>query len=243
MSGHSKWSTIKRKKGAADAKRGKIFTRCIHEITTAVKEGGGGDPDGNPRLRLAIDNARSYNMPGENIERAIRRATGEEKGEEKVEIYYEGYGPGGTAILVQVLTDNRNRAVGEVRHAFSRSGGALGESGCVNWMFTTKGIIAIEKTCVTEDKLFEVALEAGAEDILEEEDFWEVRCQPSLLTTVHNSILSLGKIEASEVQMIPSTRIELRGKEKAQMEKLIDSLEDLDDVVNVYTNCDFAEEE
>lgn len=241
MSGHSKWSTIKRKKGAADQKRGKMFTRCIHEISTAVREGGGGDPDGNPRLRLAIDKAKAVNMPNDTIDRAIRRATGEEKGEEKVEVTYEGYGAGGTAILVETITENRNRTVGEVRHAFSRCGGSLGETGCVGWMFKKKGVIALAKNLASEEVVMEKALEAGAEDVADAEDTWDITCAPADYMAVHEALSKFGSLELSEIQMVPSTRIAVQGKEAEQVERLLEMLEDLEDVVNVYSNCDFPE--
>lgn len=242
MSGHSKWSTIKRKKGAADQKRGKMFTRCIHEIGTAVKEGGGGDASANPRLRFAIDRAKAVNMPNDTIERAIKRATGEEKGDEKVSVFYEGYGPGGIAVLAETLTENKNRTVSEVRHAFSRAGGSLGETGCVNWMFNKKGVLLVNKKDISEDSIMEKALEAGADDVADADEFWEITCEPGMFTAVHQSLSSSVKFELAEVQMIPSTRLEVRGKEAEQMERLIDMLEDLDDVLNVYTNCDFVDE-
>jgi YebC/PmpR family DNA-binding regulatory protein len=178
MSGHSKWATIKHKKGALDAKRGKIFTRLIKEITIAAKTGGGGDPDGNPRLRTAIAAAKAENMPADNIKRAIQRGTGELEGVSYEEITYEGYGPGGVAIIVDVLTDNKNRAVSEIRHAFSKNGGNLGESNSVSWMFTKKGVITIAKSAASEDKLTEIVLEAGAEDLNDEGENWEVLTDP-----------------------------------------------------------------
>src|SRR5271154_7144640 len=177
MSGHSKWATIKHKKGATDAKRGKIFTRLIKEITIAAKSGGG-DPDGNPRLRGAIVAAKAENIPADNIKRAIQRCTGELEGVSYEEITYEGYGPGGVALIVDVLTDNKNRAVSEIRHAFSKNGGNLGAEGAVSWMFTKKGVIVIAKNGVNEDKLTEVVLDAGADDLSDEGDTWEVLCDP-----------------------------------------------------------------
>lgn len=246
MSGHSKWSTIKRKKGAADQKRGKQFTRCIHEITVAVREGGGGNSEGNSRLRLAIDKAKANNMPNDTIERAIRRATGEEKGEDKSEVTYEGYGPGGTAFLVETVTSNKNRTVGEVRHSFTRCGGSLGETGCVNWMFHQKGLLIFPKGNISEEELMEKALEVGAEDIVDSGDMWEITCPPNMFTTVYDALLPLvepkGKFEVAEIQMIPSNRIEVAGKEAEQVLRLIEMLEELDDVVNVYSNCDLPED-
>ena len=239
MSGHSKWSKIKRAKGAQDKKRGKIFTRCIHEISTAVREGGGPDPDSNPRLRLAMDKARSSNMPGDNIARAIKRASGGDKDSIQSEVVYEGYGPGGTAVLVETLTDNRNRTVGEIRHAFSRAGGALGENGCVAWMFSKKGLIVIEKGNVSEDDVMEVALDAGADDVAQEDDAFEVTCDPSVFVSVRAALESKFKIVEAEVQMIPTTTQKLSGKEADQMIRLVETLEDLDDVMSVATNCEF----
>lgn len=241
MSGHSKWSTIKRKKGAADAKRGKIFTRVIHEITTAVREGGGGDPDANPRLRLAIDKGKSVNMPNDNIDRAIKRATGEIAGDEQLELTYEGYGPGGTAVMVEVLTNNKNRTVGEVRFAFSRCGGNLGENGCVNYLFTEKGLIIVKKDQVDEDTLMELALEAGADDVQEEGDSWEVTCDPAKFIDVKTAIEKKMAIDLAEVQMLPSTYVTISGKNAEQMIRLNEMLDDLDDVVNVYANCDIEQ--
>ena len=177
MSGHSKWATIKHKKGATDAKRGKIFTRLIKEITIAAKSGGG-DPDGNPRLRTAILAAKAENMPADNIKRAIQRGTGELEGLSYEELTYEGYGPGGVAIIIEVLTDNKNRAVSEVRHAFSKNGGNLGADGAVSWMFTKKGVISIDKDSADEDKLMEIVLESGAEDLNDEGTHWEILCDP-----------------------------------------------------------------
>lgn len=242
MSGHSKWSTIKRKKGAADQKRGKIFTRCIHEITIAVKEGGGGDPSGNPRLRLAVDKAKSVNMPNENIDRAIKRATGELKGEEQHEIVYEGYGPGGTAVLVEVLTDNRNRTVSDIRHAFTKCGGALGEAGCVAWMFNKKGLCVLAKSAAPEELLMEVALEAGADDVQDGGEVWEVTSEPKSFPTVRAALEGRFALESAEVQWLPQTRNLLSGKDAEQMMRLLELLDDLDDVLNVAANCDFAEE-
>lgn len=244
MSGHSKWSTIKRKKGAADAKRGKIFTRCIHELTVAVREGGGiGDPTLNPRLRFALDKAKAANMPNDTIDRAIKRATGELKDDTvSQELTYEGYGPGGTAVLLEVVTDNKNRTVGEVRHAFSRCGGTLGENGCVAWMFKKKGILAIQKHLMSEEQVMECALEAGAEDVTDEGEIWEVVCEPSAFFGVRTALEGRVALETAEVAMIPASRIAVQGKEAEQMERLLDLLEDLDDVLNVYSNCDFVEQ-
>jgi YebC/PmpR family DNA-binding regulatory protein len=238
MSGHSKWATIKHKKGALDAKRGKIFTRLIKEITISAKQGGG-DPDGNPRLRGAIAAAKAENMPADNIKRAIQRGTGELEGVSYEEITYEGYGPGGVAVIIDVLTDNKNRAVSEIRHAFSKNGGNLGESNSVSWMFTKKGVIVVAKDAVSEDKLTEIVLDAGAEDLSDEGDNWEVLCEPKEFEAVTNA-LKAAKItpEHAEVTMISSTYTKLEGATANQMVRLLETLEDLDDAQNVYSNFD-----
>jgi YebC/PmpR family DNA-binding regulatory protein len=241
MSGHSKWATIKHKKGATDAKRGRIFTRLIKEITIAAK-GGGGDPDGNPRLRTAILAAKAENMPAENIKRAIQRGTGELEGLSYEEILYEGYGPGGVAVMVQVLTDNKNRAVSEIRHAFSKNNGNLGESGSVGYMFTKKGMIVVDKAAVNEDKLTELALDAGADDLSDEGETWEVITGPKEYDAVLEAIKAAGvKPEHAEVTMIPSTYQKLEGAQANAMLRLLEVLEDLDDTQNVYTNFDMDE--
>jgi YebC/PmpR family DNA-binding regulatory protein len=241
MSGHSKWATIKHKKGAADAKRGKIFTRLIKEITIAAK-GGGGDPDGNPRLRTAILAAKAENMPADNIKRAIQRGTGELEGLSYEEIVYEGYGPGGVAIMVQVLTDNKNRAVSEIRHAFTKNNGNLGEAGSVGYLFAKKGLIIVDKAKVSEDKLTEIALDAGADDLSDEGDSWEVLTDPKEFDAVLAAIKA-AKIEPehAEVTMIASTYQKLEGPQAAAMMRLLEVLEDLDDTQNVYTNFDMDE--
>jgi YebC/PmpR family DNA-binding regulatory protein len=238
MSGHSKWATIKHKKGALDAKRGKIFTRLIKEITIAAKQGGG-DPDGNPRLRGAIAAAKAENMPADNIKRAIQRGTGELEGVSYEEITYEGYGPGGVAVIIDVLTDNKNRAVSEIRHAFSKNGGNLGESNSVSWMFTKKGVIVVAKDAVSEDKLTEIVLDAGADDLSDEGDNWEILCDPKEFENVTNA-LKAAKItpEHAEVTMISSTYTKLEGATANQMMRLLETLEDLDDAQNVYSNFD-----
>jgi YebC/PmpR family DNA-binding regulatory protein len=243
MSGHSKWATIKHKKGALDAKRGKIFTRLIKEVTIAAKQGGG-DPDGNPRLRGAIAAAKAENMPADNIKRAIQRGTGELEGVSYEEITYEGYGPGGVAVIVDVLTDNKNRAVSEVRHAFSKNGGNLGESNSVSWMFTKKGVIVVAKDAASEDKLTEIVLESGAEDLNDEGDNWEILCDPKEFENVV-AALKAAKItpEHAEVTMISSTYTKLEGTTASQMMRLLDTLEDLDDAQNVYSNFDMSSQE
>jgi YebC/PmpR family DNA-binding regulatory protein len=238
MSGHSKWATIKHKKGALDAKRGKIFTRLIKEVTIAAKQGGG-DPDGNPRLRGAIAAAKAENMPADNIKRAIQRGTGELEGVNYEEITYEGYGPGGVAVIVDVLTDNKNRAVSEVRHAFTKNGGNLGESNSVSWMFTKKGVIVVAKDAASEDKLTEIVLEAGGDDLADEGDNWEILCDPKEFENVV-AALKNAKItpEHAEVTMISSTYTKLEGTTANQMMRLLETLEDLDDAQNVYSNFD-----
>ena len=240
MSGHSKWATIKHKKGALDAKRGKIFTRLIKEITIAAKQGGG-DPDGTARLRGAIAAAKAENMPADNIKRAIQRGTGELEGVSYEEITYEGYGPGGVAVIVDVLTDNKNRAVSEIRHAFSKNGGNLGAEGAVSWMFTKKGVIAVDKS-VNEEKLTEVVLEAGADDLSDEGEHWEVLCDPKQFEAVTEALKAAGiKPEHAEVTMISSTYTKLEGSQANAMIRLLEVLEDLDDTQNVYSNFDMDE--
>ncbi len=242
MSGHSKWSTIKRKKGVADAKRGKIFTRCIHEISVAVKEGGGPDPSGNPRLRFAIDKAKSLSMPKDNIDRAVRRAAGLEKGEQQQEIIYEGYGPGGVAVLVEVITDNKNRTVGEVRNIFSKCGGALGENGCVSWMFHKRGLFLIKHETIAEERLMEMALDAGAQDVSDAGDMWEVVCDTPEFTKL-KSVFDNAKIdcELAEIQQLPENRVSVEGKEAEQITRMVEMLDELDEVMNVAVNCDVKE--
>ena len=243
MSGHSKWSTIKRKKGAIDAKRGKIFTRLIKEITVAARSGGG-DPEGNPRLRSAISTAKAENMPKDNIARAIKKGTGEIAGEVYDEIMYEGYGPGGVAILVECLTDNRNRTVADVRHYFAKSNGNLGESGCVAYMFDKKGLILVDKTTITEDELMDKALEAGAEDVVEEESEFQIVTAPEDFDDVRNALEEGGVsfLDAS-VSMIPQNTVEVVDEKIARsLMKLMESLEDHDDVQNVYANFDIDDD-
>jgi len=242
MSGHSKWATIKHKKGALDAKRGKIFTRLIKEITIAAK--GGGDPDGNPRLRTAILAAKAENMPADNIKRAIQRGTGELEGATYEEISFEGYGPGGVAIIVEVLTDNRNRAVSEVRHAFTKNGGNLGESGSVRFMFSKKGLIAVEKSAADEEQLMNIVLEHGGEDLNDQGDTWEIITDPGSYEAVANAVKAANiPSVASEVTMIASTYTKLEGTAANQMMRLLETLEDLDDVQNVYSNFDMDAEQ
>ncbi len=242
MSGHSKWSTIKRKKAALDAKRGKIFTKLIKEITIAAKTGGG-DPDANPRLRLAIDNAKAANMPADNIERAIKKATGELEGVNYTELNYEGYGPGGVAILIEAMTDNKNRTVAEVRHLLSKHGGSLGESGSVAWMFDRKGVITLPAQGKTEDDIMEIVLEAGADDISREDDFFEITTDIESFEPVRKSLIEAGlEVENASLQWIAKNTVAVEGETAEKLEKLIDALEDNDDVQNVYSNADFPEE-
>lgn len=239
MSGHSKWSTIKRKKGAIDAKRGKIFTRLIKEITVAARAGGG-DPEGNPRLRSAILTAKTENMPKDNIARAIKKGTGEIAGEIYDEIMYEGYGPGGVAVLVECMTDNRNRTVADVRHFFAKSNGNLGESGCVAYMFDKKGLILVDKTKISEDELMEMALEAGAEDVVEEESEFHIYTAPEDFDSIRSSLEERGlSFVDAQVSMIPQNTVEVTDEKVARsLMKLMENLEDHDDVQNVYANFD-----
>jgi YebC/PmpR family DNA-binding regulatory protein len=242
MSGHSKWATIKHKKGALDAKRGKIFTRLLKEIAVAAK--GGGNPDTNARLRTAVLAAKSENMPQDNIKRAIQRGTGELEGLSYEEISFEGYGPGGVAVIVDVTTDNRNRAVSEIRHAFSKNGGNLGESGSVRFMFSKKGIIAIEKAAATEDQLMDIVLEHGGEDLNDEGDTWEILTDPAAHEAVAAAIKAAGiPTVMSEVTMVASTYTKLEGNAANQMIRLLEALEDCDDTQNVYSNFDMDAEQ
>lgn len=244
MSGHNKWSSIKHKKGAADAKKGKIFTKLIKEITVAAKTGGG-DPDSNARLRTAILAAKAENMPNDNITRAIKKGTGELEGAAAYEdVIYEGYGPGGTALMVEVLTDNKNRTVSDIRHIFTRSNGNLGESGSVAWMFKKKGVVAIPASSVTEDELMETGLEAGAEDVINDGDIFMLYTDPASLESVRTALESKNvKIESAEISMIPNTTVKLSGKDAESMLKLIENLEDNDDVQKVHSNFDIDDEE
>lgn len=243
MSGHSKWHSIRHKKAAVDAKRGKLFTKLIKEITVAARLGGG-DPNANPRLRTAIEAAQDANMPKENIIRAIKRGTGELEGVSYEEAVYEGYGPGGTAILVNVLTDNKNRTTAEVRHLFTKFGGSLGDSGCVSWMFNKRGLIQIPKSAVDEDTIFEIAIDAGAEDVnMDDEEFYEIYTSPGDLIDIKNKIAEKGiKIENAEVTMIPQNTVHLEGEDAKKLLNLINALEDHDDVQNVYSNFDIPDE-
>ncbi len=241
MSGHSKWHSIKHKKGALDAKRGKLFTKFIKEITVAARSGGG-DPDGNARLRKAIADAKAGNMPNDTIDRAIRRGTGEEEGVNYEEITYEGYGPCGVALLIDAVTDNRNRTVAEIRHLFSKNGGNLGESGSVGWMFEKKGYIVVDKTAKAEDELFELAIDAGADDLRDDEDNFEIITTPDNFDGVLNAVKGAGiEPHVAEVSMVPQNYIKLEGADARQMLKLMESLEDHDDVQKVSANFDISE--
>jgi YebC/PmpR family DNA-binding regulatory protein len=242
MSGHNKWSSIKHKKGAADAKRGKIFSRLIKEITVAARMGGG-DPNANPRLRSAITAAKGENMPKDNIERAIKKGTGELEGVNYEEVIYEGYAPGGAAVLVECLTDNKNRAVADVRHLFNKSGGNLGENGCVAWMFDKKGLIVINKNAAEEDQLMEIAIDAGAEDVNDEGDSFEVITSTGDFETVKEALEKASiSIDMAEISMIPQNMLNLQGKEAEQTVRLMDALEDCDDVQKIYTNADIPDD-
>ena len=243
MSGHSKWSTIKRKKGATDAKRGKLFTKVIKEIMVAARFGGG-DINANPRLRAAVLAGKAENMPKDNIERAIKKGTGELEGVNYEELVYEGYGPGGVAMILEVLTDNKNRTVADVRHTFSKHNGSLGEGGCVSWMFEKKGLILLDKSGTDEDRLIEVALDAGALDVKNTDKEFEVTTDVGKFGEVKKAIEGAGfKPNFAEVTMVPQSTIRLTGKEAEQMLKLMEGLEDSDDVQKVYANFDIADEE
>jgi YebC/PmpR family DNA-binding regulatory protein len=242
MSGHSKWSSIKHKKAKTDAARGKVFTKLIREITVAAREGGG-DPEGNPRLRLAIQVAKEQNMPNDNIQRAIKKGTGELEGVRFEEFTYEGYGPAGVALLIDALTDNKNRTTAEVRHALTKHNGNLGESGCVAWNFETKGVVRVNKGQCDEETLMEAALEAGADDVKEEEDFFEVHTEPGSLAVVSDA-LKTGNVpyESAEIEKVPKTLVKVDGDEAKKILKLMDMLEDLDDVQRVSSNFDIPDE-
>jgi YebC/PmpR family DNA-binding regulatory protein len=241
MSGHSKWHSIKHKKGALDAKRGKLFTKFIKEITVAARSGGG-DPNGNARLRKAISDAKAGNMPNDTIDRAIRRGTGEEEGVNYEEITYEGYGPGGVALLIESVTDNRNRTVAEIRHIFSKNGGNLAAAGSVNWMFDKKGYIVVDKATKAEDELFDVAIEAGADDLRDDEDNFEIITSPENFEKVVSAVKAAGvEPQVAEVSMVPQNYVKLEGQDARQMLKLMEALEDHDDVQKVSANFDISE--
>lgn len=241
MSGHSKWAGIKHRKAAVDAQRGKMFTKIIREITVAAKQGGG-NPDTNPRLRKAIEDAKDYNMPANNIKRAIQRGTGELEGVSYEECIYEGYGPGGVAVMVKVLTDNRNRVTSELRKIFSQHNGNLGEAGCVSWMFSQKGLISISKKRIAEEDLMALTLESGVEDIqTDDKDFYQIIISPSDFEKVKDAMKKIG-IEKSEITMVPKTYIKLEGQQAEQMLHLMNALDDNEDIQAVYANFDIPDE-
>ena len=236
MSGHSKWATIKRKKAVTDAKRGKMFTRLIKEIAIAARDGG--DPSGNPRLRLAIDNAKAQNMPADNIDRAIKKATGELEGQQYVELIYEAYGPVGSAIIVEVATDNKNRTVAEIRHIFSKNSGNMAESGSVLWMFDRKGIITIPAEGKTEDDMMEIILDAGADDLQSEEGYFIVQTAVEDFETVRKALLAKNiAMENASLQWVAKNTINVGGEDAIKLDKLIEALEDHDDAQNVFHNA------
>ncbi len=243
MSGHNKWSSIKHKKGAADAKRGKVFTKIIKEIIVAARAGGG-DPEMNPRLRTAVATAKAANMPKDNIERGIKKGTGDLDGVNYEEYSYEGYGPGGAAIMLDIMTDNKNRTAADIRHIFSKGNGNLGENGCVAWIFETKGVIICERDKVDAEALFELALEAGAEDVIDEEgeEIIEIYTAPESFEDVRQELERAGvEMASAAVDKIPSNTVNLEGKYAEQMLRLMDNLEDCDDVQKVYSNFDIDE--
>ena len=243
MSGHSKWHSIKHKKGAADAKRGKIFTRIAREITVAARDGGG-DPDMNARLRKAVSDAKSANMPNDNIDRAIKRGTGEIEGISYDEITYEAYGPGGVAIMIEAMTDNRNRTVAELRHLLSKNNGNLGESGSVSWMFDRKGYFVVPKDQRSEDELFDIVIEAGADDLNDDNGSFEIFTDQDAYEQVKKALDAAGiALQVSEISMIPQNYIKLEGSDAQQMVKLYEAIDDHDDVQNVYANFDIDESE
>jgi YebC/PmpR family DNA-binding regulatory protein len=242
MSGHSKWSSIKHKKAKTDAVRGKVFTKLIREITISAREGGG-DPTGNPRLRLAVQTAKEANMPAENIERAIKKGTGELEGQILEEFWYEGYGPAGVALIIDVVSDNRNRTTGEVRHALTKHGGSLGENGCVAWTFDTLGVVTVNREGVDEDKLMAAALDAGARDVNDEGESFDVYTAPTDLSSVCEALTAAGfAYLAAEVQKVPRTFVKVDGDDARKVIRLVEALEDLDDVQRVSANFDIPDE-
>ncbi|MBI4547305.1 MAG: YebC/PmpR family DNA-binding transcriptional regulator [Ignavibacteriae bacterium] len=241
MSGHSKWATIKRKKAVTDAKRGKAFTQIIKEITIAARMGGG-DPRGNPRLRLAIEKAKAANMPADNIKRAIQKGTGELPGVAYEDVTYEGYGPGGVALLIECVTDNKNRTVSEIRHILERNNGKLGATNSVTWMFHRKGVIHVNKAVYSEDELLDIILEAGAEDMRTDEEMYEITTAPEHFETVKNTLEAQGiKVSDAEIQMVPENIVKVEGKDVEAVLKLMEALEEHDDVQHVYSNFDIDE--
>lgn len=243
MSGHSKWHTIKHKKGALDAKRGKTFTRIIKELTVAARNGGG-DPDTNPRMRTVIAEAKSVNMPADNIKKAIQRGTGELPGVSYDEVVYEGYGPGGAAVIIEALTDNKNRTVGELRHMLTKHNGNLAESNAVAWMFAKKGYIVVDKAAVNEEALLNTVLEAGGDDLRDDGESWEILTEPSAFDAVRDAVKALGIEPASaQIAMLPQNYVKLEGKDATHMVRLMDALDDHDDVKQVWSNFDIEEKE
>jgi len=243
MSGHSKWATIKHKKAATDAKRGRVFTRLIREISIAARSGGG-DPDTNPRLRTAVATAKNENMPNENIERAILRGTGQLEGEQYEEVMFEGYGPGGVGMLIQVVTTNRNRTVGEMRHLISKNGGNMAEAGAVGWMFHRKGEIVVPKEAASEDSLLGIVVDAGGEDLKDDGSSWYIVTPPDALESVREALTKAGiKPTSAELSMVPQNYIKLTGPQAQQMLRLVEALEEHDDVQHVYANFDIDESE
>jgi len=244
MSGHSKWSTIKHKKAAKDAKRGKMFTKLIREITVAARMGNSGDPNFNPRLRTAILAAKAASMPNDNIDRAIKKGIGEGGGAAYEDVMYEGYGPGGVAIMVRALTDNRNRTVADVRGIFQRGGGSIGEAGCVGWMFQRRGVLVVSGRALDEDALMEITLEAGGDDVTGGDAAWEITTSPEAFEAVRDALDKAGAtIESAEITMVPSNTVSVTGHDAQQLLKLLESLEDHDDVQAVSANADLDEEE
>ncbi len=242
MAGHSKWHNIQHRKGRQDAKRGKVFTKAAKEVIIAARHGGG-DPSANPRLRQAIANARSVNLPKDKIETAIKKGTGELEGEDLQEITYEGYGPGGVALLIETATDNRNRTVSEVRHILTKHGGSMGETGCVNWLFDRKGVIIFEKDKATEDQLMEIGLEAGAEDVVDDGDYWEVHASPEDLDGVQQAFDDAEMVyDRCEMTMVPQNTVEVDANTGRKLIKMLDLLDDNEDVQNVHSNFDLPEE-
>lgn len=242
MAGHSKWAQIKRKKAVTDARRGQLWTKLLKEVTVAARMGGG-DPDGNPRLRTAIQEAKGANCPNDNIERAIKRGTGELEGVSYEEVSYEGYGPGGVAILVEVVTDNRNRSVAEIRHLFSKRGGNLGETGCVAWMFDKRGLFAIDKSEMSDEAFMELALEIEAEDISIEEETYEIYTQPDMFAAIREELESREiPLVAKELAMLPQNQIKVEAEKTPQLLRLMEALEDQEDVQNVWANFDIDDE-
>lgn len=241
MSGHSKWANIQHRKGRQDAKRGKVFTKAAKEIIIAAKSGG--DPAGNPRLRAAIAAAKAVNLPKDKIEAAIRKGTGEDAGGDITEAFYEGYGPGGIALMVEVATDNKNRTVAEVRHLFTKHGGQMGENGSVGWMFERKGVITVDKASYSEDAIMEAALEAGADDVVDDEDVWTIQTAMADFASVRDALESAGvEMQTAELAMVPANLVEVNAETGVKLLRLMDALDDNDDVQNVYANADFPED-